>query len=98
MAYFITQKDNGKTYIIIDKTSLAGLLGVHRHTITNWFKPNEDGIAAKQKETDKFTVIKADEYIQPIKSSGNRDSKEDKHLKIIGELPCIYPKKKRKRR
>lgn len=95
MAYFIIRKDNKKTYIIIDKASVAGLIGVHRHTITNWFKPDENGIAAKQKETDKYIVIKADEYTEPNKSRGNRDSNNDKKLKAMGEMPLKYPKKKK---
>lgn len=81
MAYFLINKDTEHTIIAIDNTAVASIMGVHRHTITNWFK-----LGAKKKETDKYTVIKADEYIEPNKSSGNRDSRETRYRKANGEI------------
>lgn len=76
MAYFVVNKENNVNYIIIDNTTLAGLIGVHRHTIRNWFSKS----GAKQKETEKYIITKTDNYYPPNTSKGNRLSMSERRV------------------
>lgn len=80
--YILKEKETGHLIVVAEKVKVAGLLGVHRNTITN--KLNEDKVI----ENSKYLLIIPYKYYPPTKNKGNRDSISIKKAKAQGEIKC----------
>jgi len=74
--YTLIDKQDQKVIIYFETSALSRLLNIDRATLYRWFKEGN------KKETDDYTIYKADEIKKKTRKTGNRDDKATRARKL----------------